>query len=79
MGEGETFGEMEVLDVMPAAASVRALVPTKVATVSNRALREMNKIDTAIFALVIMNLARDLSRRLRRMDELACKDKTRGN
>jgi CRP-like cAMP-binding protein len=72
IGEGETFGEMEVLDVMPSVASVRAIAPTLVATISNKALREMYKLDSRIFSLIIMNLARDLSRRLRRMDELHC-------
>ncbi len=72
IGEGETFGEMEVLDVMPSVASVRATSPTLVTTISNKGLREMYKIDARVFALIIMNLARDLSRRLRRMDELAC-------
>ncbi len=74
LGEGETFGEMEVLDVMPCAATIRTLLPTKVATISNKALREMFKLDTAIFSLVIMNLARDLSRRLRHMDEVHCRE-----
>lgn len=74
IGEGETFGEMEILDVMPAAATVRAVVPVVVAVISNRAIRELYKLDTKAFALVMMNLARDLSRRLRRMDELHCRE-----
>lgn len=72
--EGEFFGEMEVLDVMPSIATIKALRPVRVATISNRALHEIYKKDTKIFALVVMNLARDLSRRLRRMDELMCAD-----
>jgi CRP/FNR family cyclic AMP-dependent transcriptional regulator len=76
LGEGDTFGEMEFLDVMPAVATVRALVPSTVATISNRALHELSKASMRAFAMVVMNLARDLSRRLRRMDEMAtgCKD-----
>jgi CRP/FNR family cyclic AMP-dependent transcriptional regulator len=70
LGEGETFGEMEFLDVMPAAATVRALVPTTVAAISNRSLHDISKADMRIFAIIVMNLARDLSRRLRRMDEI---------
>jgi CRP-like cAMP-binding protein len=70
-GEGEFFGEMEVLDVMPAAAAIRALVPVELMSISNRALREIYKTDTKIFSMIIMNLARDLSRRLRRMDDRA--------
>ena len=67
--EGEEFGEVEVLDVMPAAATIKALSNVKAMSISNKALREIYKTDVKIFSLIIMNLARDLSRRLRRMDE----------
>ncbi|MFZ4616896.1 MAG: Crp/Fnr family transcriptional regulator [Rectinemataceae bacterium] len=71
IGEGETFGEMEILDVMPATATIRALCPVRVATLSNRALHHLSHEDIRAFAITVMNLARDLSRRLRRMNELA--------
>ncbi|MDL2229011.1 cyclic nucleotide-binding domain-containing protein [Treponema sp. OttesenSCG-928-L16] len=71
-GEGDTFGEMEVLDIMPSVATVKTLLPTTVASLSNRSLREIYKLDIKAFSLIIMNLARDLSRRLRRMDEWRC-------
>jgi hypothetical protein len=32
----------------------------------------MYKHDPKVFGIMMMNLARDLSRRLRRMDEMAC-------
>jgi len=67
--QGEAFGEMEVLDVMPAAASVKTLTPVTVMTISNKSLREIYKKDITVFSLVIMNLARELVRRLRKMDE----------
>jgi len=67
--EGEAFGEMEVLDVMPAAASIKAVTPVTIMSISNKALRTIYKVDLAAFSLVIMNLARDLSRRLRKMDD----------
>jgi CRP-like cAMP-binding protein len=67
--EGDFFGEMEVLDVMPSAATIVARKPTQVLSISNRALREIYKIDIKAFSLILMNLARDLSRRLRHMDE----------
>jgi CRP/FNR family transcriptional regulator, cyclic AMP receptor protein len=76
--EGDTFGEMEFLDVMPAAATVRALEPTELSTLTNRTLHEIFKKNPSAYALMVMNLARDLSRRLRRMDEIVadlhCKD-----
>jgi CRP-like cAMP-binding protein len=71
IGEGETFGEMEILDVMPATATIRALCLVRVAILSNRALHKLSSEDIRAFAITVMNLARDLSRRLRRMDELA--------
>jgi CRP-like cAMP-binding protein len=67
--EGEAFGEMEVLDVMPAVATIKALSPVTVLSISNKAMREIYKKDLTTFSLVLMNLARDLSRRLRKMDE----------
>jgi CRP-like cAMP-binding protein len=66
--EGDAFGEMEVLDVMPAAATIRAVVPTTVMSFSNRTLRQIYRMDIKAFSLIIMNLARELSRRLRQMD-----------
>jgi CRP-like cAMP-binding protein len=72
--EGEAFGEMEVLDVMRSVATIKALTPLRVMSISNRALREIYKIDLKTFSLLIMNLARDLSRRLRYMDERIMKD-----
>jgi CRP/FNR family transcriptional regulator, cyclic AMP receptor protein len=74
LAEGDTFGEMEFLDVMPAAATVRSVAPSTVATISNLALHELSKASMRAFAMVVMNLARDLSRRLRRMDELAARE-----
>ena len=72
--EGTVFGEMEVLDVMPAEASVRALVSTSVMALSNSALREVYKTDIKTYSLLLMNIARDISRRLRRMDGLVAKE-----
>ena len=67
---GDAFGEMEVLDVMPSAATNVALEPTLVMSISNRALRSIYKTDIKAFSLMLMNLARDLSRRLRKMNDL---------
>ena len=72
--EGDAFGEMEVLDVMPSAATIKAVTPTKVMSISNKALHEIYKADLTTFALMIMNLARDLSRRLRKMDDKIAKE-----
>jgi len=68
--EGQTFGEMELLDIMPSIATVRAATALETVTISNRALYDIFKLDLKAFSMMIMNLARDLSRRLRRMDDI---------
>jgi CRP-like cAMP-binding protein len=67
--EGNTVGEMEVVDMMPSAATVRAREPVEAISLSNSALYEIYKQDIKVFAIIVMNLARDMSRRLREMDE----------
>jgi CRP/FNR family transcriptional regulator, cyclic AMP receptor protein len=67
--EGEAFGEMEVLDIMPAIASIKTTSQVTVMSISNKALREIYKMDVKVFALIIMNLARDVCRRLCKTDE----------
>jgi CRP-like cAMP-binding protein len=68
-GEGDAFGEMEVLDMIASAATIRALSNVTVMSISNRTLHRIYKDDLKTFSLFIMNLARDLSRRLRKMDD----------
>ena len=76
--EGDTFGEREILDVMPSEATVRTRCFTRVISISNTALREIYKKEPKVFAMIIMNLARDLSRRLRHLDRrLAALEKER--
>lgn len=70
LDEGETFGEMELIDVQPCAASVRALENVRTLTLTNRGLYGISKLNCKIFSILIMNLARDISRRLRKEDEM---------
>jgi CRP-like cAMP-binding protein len=74
LDEGSVFGEMEVVDIQPAEATVKALATTKVMTLSIDALGEIYEKDLKTYSFILMNLARDISRRLRRMDVLAVKE-----
>jgi CRP-like cAMP-binding protein len=65
---------MEVLDMMASAATVRALESVEAASLSNAALYEIYRQDVKTFAIIVMNLARDMSRRLRNMDDMAGKE-----
>lgn len=70
LSEGDTFGEMELIDVQRCAASVRALEPVRALTLSHRDLYQVSKKNLKTYTLIIMNLAREISRRLRRMDDM---------
>jgi len=69
MGEGDSFGEMELIDIQPCAATIRALSPVRILALSSTDLHHLMKEDQTIFSMIIMNLARDISRRLRKMDK----------
>lgn len=68
--EGDTFGEMELIDIQPRAATVKALEPTVTLILSNMDLYQIQKWNLQTYTIIIMNLAREISRRLRKMDDL---------
>lgn len=70
LDEGDTFGEMELIDVQTRSASVRALEPLTVFSLSNEDLYEIFQENQATFIIILMNIAREISRRLRKMDAL---------
>ncbi len=70
LGPGDTFGEMELIDVQPRAASVRALTEVSALTLSNADMYQIYKSNLKAYTLIIMNIARELSRRLRDTDAL---------
>lgn len=69
LGPGGWFGEMSILDVQPRSASVRALAPSRVMRLSAENVdRLLYRRDLKAYALFVMNIARELSRRLRVAD-----------
>lgn len=69
LGEGDCFGEVALIDFGPRSASVRADEPCRALEFTARDLREISKHSMEEFALIYLNLARELSRRLRNSDE----------
>lgn len=67
---GDSFGEMELIDIQSCAASVVCLTDVRVITLSNRNLYLLSKTNLMTYTMIIMNLARDISRRLRSTDNL---------
>ena len=69
LGPGGWFGEMSILDVQPRSASVRALAPSRVLEMSAESVdRLLYRRDLKAYSLFVMNIARELSRRLRVAD-----------
>ena len=68
-GPGDWFGEMSILDVGPRSATVRAVAPSVLLKVTNEDVeRLLYRRDPKAYSLFVMNIARELSRRLRVAD-----------
>jgi CRP/FNR family transcriptional regulator, cyclic AMP receptor protein len=70
LGLGHWFGEMSVLDVQRRSASVRTLAPCRLLVVTSRDLDTLYRRDLRSYTLLVLNVARELARRLRLVDEL---------
>jgi len=68
LGPGDWFGEMSIVDIQPRSATVRALAPGRLLRVSAADLDALYRYDLRSYSLIVLNLARELSRRLRVAD-----------
>ncbi len=69
LGPGDCFGEVALIDFGARSASVRAEEDGSAIEFTARDLLEIARRDSEQFALIYMNLARELSRRLRTADD----------
>jgi CRP/FNR family transcriptional regulator, cyclic AMP receptor protein len=67
--EGELFGEMCLVEIQPRSATVITERPTKLLSLTQKDLQTLYEKDLPTYALLMGNIARELSRRLRRADE----------
>ncbi|MET0541312.1 MAG: Crp/Fnr family transcriptional regulator [Variovorax sp.] len=70
LAQGDCFGEMALLDLFPRSASVRADEDCSAIELTPANLYRLYERDPAAFAVIQMNIGRELSRRLRATDEL---------
>ena len=68
LGPGDWFGEMSIVDIQPRSATVRALAPGRLLRISAADLDALYRYDLRSYSLIVLNLARELSRRLRVAD-----------
>jgi CRP-like cAMP-binding protein len=69
-GPGDCFGEMALMDLLPRSASVRAAEDCVAIELGHEHLYRLFKHDPEQFAMIQMNMGREVSRRLRHTDEL---------
>lgn len=65
MGPGEFFGEMTLIDVQKRSATVLVEQPALLYSLSNRDLYRLFQEDPPGYVMILQNLCRELSRRLR--------------
>jgi CRP/FNR family cyclic AMP-dependent transcriptional regulator len=67
--QGDCFGEMALMDFFPRSASVRAVADCSAIELSAGSLLRLYEKDLEQFAIIEMNMGREVCRRLRETDE----------
>ncbi len=65
LGQGDCFGEMSLLDIQTRSATVRTVGETTLLVLRYHDLLEIRQRDPEAFLLLVLNIAREVSRRLR--------------
>ena len=78
LGQGDCFGEMALLDLYPRSAAVRAEEDCRAIELTPAHLYRLFERDAAQFAMIQMNIAREMSRRLRVTDDLLFRARMEG-
>jgi CRP-like cAMP-binding protein len=69
LDKGDCFGEMALMDLQPRSASVRAVDDCVAIELTPANLYELFELDPEQFALIQMNMGREVCRRLRLADD----------
>ncbi|CAN0605473.1 unnamed protein product [Ectocarpus sp. 12 AP-2014] len=70
MEAGDCFGEMALIDFSPRSASAWAAEACRALEINAPVLQQVHAHDPEQFTLLQMNMGREISRRLRRIDDL---------
>ena len=70
LGPGDWFGEMSILDVLPRSATMRVVAPSQLLRFNAQDLDTLYRRDVRAYSLLVLNIAREISRRLRVADGL---------
>ncbi len=78
LGKGDCFGEMALLDLFPRSAAVRAEEDCSAIELTPAHLYRLYEREPGQFAMIQMNIAREMSRRLRETDDLLFRARMEG-
>jgi len=70
LGIGECFGEASLMSMHQHTATVFATEDTEIIALSRHALNQLRHEDPALFSLLLINIARELARRLKTTDDI---------
>jgi CRP/FNR family transcriptional regulator, cyclic AMP receptor protein len=66
---GDCVGEMSLVEIQPRSASARALCPAALYVLDHTEIARLYQSDLEIYTLLVLNVAREISRRLRLADQ----------
>lgn len=70
LGRGACVGEMSLIDIQSRSASARAVSATLLYTLNQAEIAKLYETDLEVYVLLISNIAREISRRLRCADQV---------
>jgi len=70
LAPGNFFGEMCILETLPRSATVQAIIDSTLYTLTSLAFYHLYEAMPAQHSILVLNIARDVSRRLRHLDEI---------
>jgi CRP/FNR family transcriptional regulator, cyclic AMP receptor protein len=70
LGPSNFFGEMCILETLPRSATVQAVTDTTLYSLTSLAFYHLYEAVPSQHSILVLNIARDVSRRLRHLDEV---------
>lgn len=76
--EGDCFGEMALIDIQPRSASVRTTRDSVIFALSNRDFLKLYQWKLHTYTMIVLNIAKEISRRLRKADSAIAEHVSKG-
>jgi CRP-like cAMP-binding protein len=67
---GDCVGEMSLIDIQPRSATARAVGEATLCVIDQQEIAKLYQTDLETYTLLVLNIAREISRRLRRADQV---------